>query len=126
MKKALAKSWVTALRSGKFKQATGVLKTTADAPCHCCLGVLLEVCTQQKTFQDHHKEMNYELENNTLLNDDILELVGLSSDNQFFLITHNDGETDPYTNKNWQKWSFNRIATWIEKKFVTSTKTKSK
>jgi hypothetical protein len=50
MKKSKMKAWVKALRSGKFKQATGALIATEeddDGNClgqlgHCCLGVLAQ------------------------------------------------------------------------------------
>jgi hypothetical protein len=37
----LAKRWVEALRSGKYKQGRGVLRTSDNA--FCCLGVLADV-----------------------------------------------------------------------------------
>lgn len=39
------KDWVEALRSGEYKQGTGVLKSTRDPehPTYCCLGVLVDV-----------------------------------------------------------------------------------
>jgi len=45
MKKEIAKKWVKALRSGKFKQAESFLKIDYDDgnPTHCCLGVLCEL-----------------------------------------------------------------------------------
>ncbi len=45
MKKDIAKKWVRALRSGKYKQAQGVLKTKTKTGRvrHCCLGVLCEL-----------------------------------------------------------------------------------
>lgn len=46
MRKLVAKKWVDALRSGKYKQGFGLLKQI-DADTHnvkhCCLGVLCEV-----------------------------------------------------------------------------------
>lgn len=41
MKKSVKKKWVAALRSGKYKQGTGTLRTQEDE--FCCLGVLCEV-----------------------------------------------------------------------------------
>lgn len=41
MKKENADKWVAALRSGIYKQGTGVLKN--DKNCFCCLGVLLDI-----------------------------------------------------------------------------------
>ena len=45
MKKSKAMKWVKALRSGKYKQATGFLKVKEDSgDCsYCCLGVLGEI-----------------------------------------------------------------------------------
>jgi hypothetical protein len=41
MKAELKQKWVEALRSGKYVQGTGVLRTTADE--YCCLGVLCDL-----------------------------------------------------------------------------------
>lgn len=48
MKKEVAKKWIKALRSGKYKQGQGVLKQTTDngQTYHCCLGVLCELYNQ--------------------------------------------------------------------------------
>mgnify|MGYP007046850129 CR=1 FL=1 len=45
MKKDIAKKWVKALRSGKFKQGQGTLKQydSEGNIKHCCLGVLCEL-----------------------------------------------------------------------------------
>ena len=45
MKKEVAKKWVKALRSGKYKQGKGYLKqfNSKNEPRHCCLGVLCEL-----------------------------------------------------------------------------------
>lgn len=50
MKKEIAKKWVRALRSKKYRQAKGVLKTKAKsgAVSHCCLGVLCELYQQER------------------------------------------------------------------------------
>lgn len=42
---ALKKAWVKALRSGRFTQGQGALKTKFDKepPTYCCLGVLAKV-----------------------------------------------------------------------------------
>lgn len=51
MKKDIAKKWVKALRSKKYRQATGVLKTKnkAGKVSHCCLGVLCELYQQEQS-----------------------------------------------------------------------------
>lgn len=50
MKKDIAKKWVRALRSKKYRQATGVLKVKnkAGKVSHCCLGVLCELYQQER------------------------------------------------------------------------------
>ena len=40
MKKNIMKRWVSALRSGEFKQGKGALEAKGK---HCCLGVLCEL-----------------------------------------------------------------------------------
>lgn len=50
MNKNIAKKWVKALRSGKYKQGWGYLKTTNNEgnPFHCCLGVLCELYNEEQ------------------------------------------------------------------------------
>lgn len=48
MKKEIADAWVKELRSGNYKQATGVLKSCGDG--FCCLGVLSDMYV--KTFPE--------------------------------------------------------------------------
>lgn len=50
MKKDIAKKWVRALRSKKYRQAKGVLKTKtkSGSVSHCCLGVLCELYQQER------------------------------------------------------------------------------
>ena len=45
MKKIIAKKWIKALRSGKYKQGQGALKQSTESgdTYHCCLGVLCEL-----------------------------------------------------------------------------------
>lgn len=45
MKKEIAKKWVAALRSGKYRQAHNVLRSPDNA--FCCLGVLCNLHAQQ-------------------------------------------------------------------------------
>lgn len=50
MNKNIAKKWVKALRSGKYKQGDGYLKITdcSGDSCHCCLGVLCELYNEEQ------------------------------------------------------------------------------
>ena len=44
MDKKVKKLWVTALRSGKYKQTTGkLIRRDGSKPSYCCLGVLAKV-----------------------------------------------------------------------------------
>lgn len=59
MKKEIAKKWIKALRSGKYKQGKGYLKqfTSKNEPRHCCLGVLCELYND--TMKKNHKKTLY-------------------------------------------------------------------
>jgi hypothetical protein len=60
MKKEVAKKWVKALRSGKYKQGDGCLKQTdtkKNKTYHCCLGVLCELYNEQMT-KSKKKKLN--------------------------------------------------------------------
>lgn len=56
MKKNVAKIWVKALRSGKYKQGQNYLKqfNSKGQPRHCCLGVLCELYND--TMKKNHKK----------------------------------------------------------------------
>jgi hypothetical protein len=56
MRKDVAKKWVKALRSGKYKQGQGYLKqfNSKGQPRHCCLGVLCEIYND--TMKNSHKK----------------------------------------------------------------------
>lgn len=66
MKKDIAKKWVKALRSGKYKQGKGYLKqfNSKNEPRHCCLGVLCELYND--TMKKNHKKtlLTQEMEDN--------------------------------------------------------------
>jgi len=49
MKKNVAKKWVKALRSGKYKQSREMLKNSGG---YCCLGVLCEILDFKWTVHD--------------------------------------------------------------------------
>jgi hypothetical protein len=57
MKKDVAKKWVKALRSGKYKQGETYLKQLNDngQAKHCCLGVLCELYNDE--MKKNHKKM---------------------------------------------------------------------
>jgi len=51
MDKEVKQKWVDALRSGKYKQGQGYLRTPDG---YCCLGVLCEVLNAEYTYSDIH------------------------------------------------------------------------
>jgi hypothetical protein len=57
MNTTVAKKWVKALRSGKFKQGHNFLKTSRKNKVrHCCLGVLCELYDQEQK-RKHKKRL---------------------------------------------------------------------
>lgn len=54
MKKTIAKKWVKALRSGKYKKTTGMLCKVAKNgnKSYCCLGVLTELYNKEHTIKE--------------------------------------------------------------------------
>lgn len=74
------KLWLKALKSGKYKRATGVLKTPRG---HCCLGVLCEVALQQKVIDQYNTQEQY-------LSRRVAEWANLSEGKQKLLARIND------------------------------------
>jgi hypothetical protein len=81
--------WIKALRSGKYKQGVGALKTESGK--YCCLGVL-SYCV------DNNKPSNF-----SILYDAKRDKYGLTYKVRHKLVEMNDGGK-----------SFKEIATWIE------------
>lgn len=92
MKKDLKKRWIAALRGKKFIQARATLY---DGTGHCCLGVLYCV----------HSGRNPKAYEMDLLSSRMLKKVGLTQDQQKKLAGLNDEK----------RWSFRRIAGYIER-----------
>lgn len=99
MKASVAKRWVKALRSGKYKQGRGQLRSRDGR--YCCLGVLCEL-----------SKLPYDGGSDGIPPCPIAEWAGLR-DRWGDLP---DERSTPLTNKNDSgHWSFNRIAGWIDK-----------
>lgn len=96
MKKALKAKWVAALRSGKFKQGEGQLRLNGK---HCCLGVLCEISPAVAK-----RNANRWPDGETFLSE-ACEYAGFDTHQENELVKLNDTK----------KFSFKRIATWIEK-----------
>ena len=110
MKPELKKRWVKALRSGEFKKGKSYLKqNTPKGPRHCCLGVLCEIQNARMTlrvFEDAYSEDAYMVGGYSGdLSPSYQKRYGVPEETMCKLINMNDIRS----------WSFNRIATWIEK-----------
>lgn len=122
MKKEVAKKWVKALRSGKYKQGQRYLKqfNSKNQPRHCCLGVLCEL--YDETMKKNHKKTLVSKTCGDLFvkfNNDwsslpqiVREWAGISSGEGSFICGHNDGNSLAYLNDTGKK--FNTIANVIE------------
>ena len=140
MKKQIADKWITALRSGYFKQCSGRLSNGIE---YCCLGVLCElaalenICTVGKD-SDFNTNKKYD-DQVAILPESVKKWSGIKSDNgaldtkHYSLFNHNktqvtsyhdalaklnDGvtECDPFTLKEEERFSltFNEIADIIQ------------
>ena len=113
----LKAQWVEALRSGKYKQGAGFLRSTCDGEdTFCCLGVLAAVLpsdlgTWYKNFE-RHRSAPYDVygfgtplnNNGGYLIQEVREAAGLSKDDVAILVRMNDNSTA----------GFNGIADYIE------------
>lgn len=92
--------WLEALRSGKYKQGRGMLRTPENS--FCCLGVLCDVVDPNKWKEIYLGEWVYGDRNEVaFLPNEIKRLAGI--DDTVTLINMNDG-----------KASFKKIADYIE------------
>ena len=103
MKPELKKRWVKALRSGEYKKGKEYLKqNTPKGLRHCCLGVLCEIQHARMTLGTEAYEVGGYCGN---LAPSYQKRYGVPEEAMHKLINMNDVRS----------WSFNRIATWIEK-----------
>lgn len=73
MKQAIKKRWISALKSGKYKQGK---KRLAHAGRHCCLGVLADLA-----IKDGVCSYSEAIGENCLLTDSIRKWSGIETDN---------------------------------------------
>jgi hypothetical protein len=107
MDKALKAKWVKALRSGRYKQAEGVLRLSATDPDtdktthkYCCLGVLAQIIDPKGWTNENTHKIGKIGEEGTSLR----PFCGIRSEQQSTLINMNDTGDD-----------FKTIADYIEK-----------
>lgn len=110
METLLKEAWITALRSGEYKQGKGVLRTAEGE--YCCLGVLGEILekTDEATFTRTETGLCYVIRDSmgsgstTKLPNTLLEKIGLPYEAQEDLVEMNDN----------QGYSFTQISNWIK------------
>lgn len=109
MKANVKKRWVEALRSGEYGQAKGALARRGRS--FCCLGVLCDIEIDGYWEKpDAYSPWALELDRWEIGGEDsmppryLLDRVGLDI-----------GAANELADRNDEGWSFERIATWIEK-----------
>ena len=102
MDQQIKEKWVKALRSGEYKKGLGQLKNNQDIT-YCCIGVL-GVCNNLQLYNENDSKSVAIQPNSFKYNYGISELLGLTSDEERFLIKLND---NPYS-------TFEEIANHIE------------
>lgn len=104
MKESVAKEWIAALRSGKYKQGQGQLKTQDK---FCCLGVLCDISKQSEWFNSYYDE------NHCTPSPKIVKWAEMKERNPMVLV---EGEFWSLAMINdIKKYSFEKIADIIEK-----------
>lgn len=109
MKAKIKKLWVAALRSGKYKQATGALKVHDS---FCCLGVLCDLHSKESNlvWRDDDGEMKY-FDEEGILPDPVIKWAGIAYGNPSVTV---DTERTDLAEVNDAGFSFNEIAALIE------------
>lgn len=76
MKKEYAERWVSALRSGEYKQTCGLLRRSDG---FCCLGVLSDLVKDEigAKWVDNIFYSNEGVQNTVLLSREVMELTGV-------------------------------------------------
>lgn len=110
MDPAIKQQWITALRSGSYRQGRAVLRelTLSDLPNYCCLGVLLEITLPENLIERDAEELTLQERAH----------FGISRKDHDILVILNDGGS-PYNDDGELTFrssprSFQEIATWIE------------
>lgn len=121
------KAWLEALRSGKFRQTTGKLKSRNGA--YCCLGVLCEVAEVPKRWNGFdytygvEDDKDYYAVSDTALPTMAMEWLGVKDGAPHLatpvIVKDKDGDVHRETNlielNDTYGWSFEQIADAVEK-----------
>lgn len=110
MDKKLKKAWLTALRSGKFRQAEGTLEERSNGRIkgNCCLGVLCRVAGIKPVITGSATHFD---EEENWLSANLKKQFGVTQRMQEKLANLNDSTDDDGKFKN----TFKTIATYIDK-----------
>jgi hypothetical protein len=126
MNKEIKEQWVSALRSGKYKQGNGALRNIKDE--FCCLGVLCDIVAPEK-WELNNKTLLYGIDNKSkyletaVLFSEIRELTGVELTcvgeyGEFEgSVSYNNIDHDNLVSLNDEGMSFEEIANVIEEKF---------
>lgn len=123
MKKAIAMKWVAALRSGKYKQAPGILRKvnySGETAGFCCLGVLCNLHAQEHPkIAAKEKNPSWYLGENRVLPDKVMAWSGVKDPCGSYEVEKGLGsEAFSLASLNDSRgWSFMKIADFIEKSY---------
>lgn len=118
MKHSIARQWVKALRSGKFKQGKGnLVSKDHEGKAHCCLGVLCAISPWKNTYDRMGDEEN----KNAYTPEKVMKWADLGDKRG--VVPHPNstiiGLTTNLTKLNdEEKFTFEQIADVIEKNYV--------
>lgn len=124
MKKEIADRWVTALRSGEYKQIRGRLKKDNG---YCCLGVLCEVVSKDLGIEfkkDSYNTINFDTETQ-FLPQKVIVHTGIKTRTALLIDPIGLSETEVLRNNDTELtvlndhflYSFNQIADVIEQNY---------
>jgi hypothetical protein len=133
MNKEIKEKWITALRSGEYKQCRNkLIKVKNDQRSFCCLGVLTDLAIKEGVISDNWKlntdpktisygEYVIGHEENSVLIKEVMEWAELSDNEGLYYGTYDDNGVyktpQSLAVKNDTGASFKQIANIIEKEF---------
>jgi hypothetical protein len=113
MKKNIMKEWVSALRSGEYKQGVNALRVNDK---FCCLGVLCNLHAQSHPkIAKKQLDPEYYLGEDKILPESVKDWAGMKSTDGCFY--SDDGPTDTLVELNDDGATFDEIANIIEKHY---------
>lgn len=122
MDKVIAQRWVTALRSGEYRQTDGALQNDSG---FCCLGVLCDLAVKDGVIPEPHRDdtdaFSYgnesDLRDSLLPPDSIRQWSGLDPERTYFIPELGSAETLYGLNDD-QGFTFPQIADVIEREYL--------